>query len=933
MPPRRVSDLSPTPDDTAIPALGAGLRGRAVECARLDELVAAVRHGESRSLVISGEAGIGKTALLDSLAQAVPDLRVERASGVESEMELAFAALHQLCAPMFDHADRLPDPQREALEMVFGLRSGTPPDRFLVGLAVLSLFSEAAAERPLLCLVDDAQWLDRASALTLAFVARRLMAESIGIVFAARDPGDVFQHVPGLEIHGLRNGDARALLASGVPAVLDEQVRDRMIVEMRGNPLALLELPRGLSATWLAGGFGILESSALAGRIEEAFIRRLDALSDDARQLVLVAAAEPVGDPQLLLHACEHLGIAAVDEDTDGLVAIEGRVTFRHPLVRSAAYRSAEFSDRRTVHLALAEATDREADPDRRAWHLAAAAVAPDETVALELEHSAGRAQRRGGLFAAAAFLRRAVALTGDHARRADRALAAAQACLGAGMFEETLRLLDVAEVGALDELQRTRVLLLRGQVASASGTGSEATRQLLRAAERLEPLDGGLARETYLDAWGAALFAGDADAGASLRDVSRAARSAPPPQAAHAPDLLLDGLALLMTEGRAAAAPVLRRAVTAYLAEDVPVEKGLQWGVLASTAAVTLWDFDAWISVITRQKQLTRSAGALAPLSIALNGESLAVAWSGDLMRAELVAAEALAVTDATGSRIAPYGAMLLAALRGREASGLALIGDATAAAADDGEGLGVQVADWATAVLLNGLGRFDEAALAARRASDAPADHFVTSWALSELVLSAARTGQQSVASDALERLAACVGSCETDWGTGVLARSTALLAAGDAAEQPYAESVHRFGRTSMRPELARSQLYFGEWLRRTGRRLDARAQLRAAHNLFVSMGMEGFAERARTELLATGERVLRRIVGARDALTPQEGQIARQAGEGLSNSEIGARLFLSARTVEWHLRKVYSKLGIRSRRELAAALAAFEASPAPV
>src|SRR5215207_4199488 len=449
-----------------------GLRGRASECALLDDLVSTVGRGEGRSLVLRGEAGIGKTALLDHLIASASDLTVVRAVGVESDMELAYASLHQLCGPLLDRLERLPGPQRQAMEIVFGLSTGGVPDRFLVGVAVLSLVSQAAEQRPLLCVVDDAQWLDQTSALTLAFLARRLLAEPVGIVFAARVPGEELRDVPELKVHGLRDGDARALLSSAVRFKLDERVRDRIIAETRGNPLALLELPRGLTATQLAGGFGLLTAQSLTGRIEESFLRRLEALADDVRRLLLVAAAEPVGDPQLLWRAAERLGIGPEAADAAaaaGLLVIGELVMFRHPLVRSAVYGSAPMEYRQAVHLVLAEATDREADPDRRAWHLAAAAAGPDEGVAVELERSAGRAQARGGLAAAAAFLQRALALTQDGARRADRALAAAQASVLAGAFETALKLLSTAEAGALDELQRARLDLLRAHVAFAS--------------------------------------------------------------------------------------------------------------------------------------------------------------------------------------------------------------------------------------------------------------------------------------------------------------------------------------------------------------------------------------------------------------------------------------------------------------------------------
>src|SRR5215212_2570706 len=617
------------------------LLGRADERALLDRLLENVRAGQSAVSVVRGEAGVGKTALLHYCARQASGFRVARIAGVESEMELPFAGLHQLCAPVLGRLGALPEPQQVALGVALGLSSGPAPDRFLVGLAALSLLSEHAAERPLVCLVDDAQWLDAASRQALGFVARRLLAESVAIVLAIRDPTDERELVglPELILGGLPEKDARALLATVIPGRFDTRIRDRLIAETRGNPLAIVELPRELAATQLVGAFGLAEAEALSGRIEESFLRRLEALPEETRLLLLVAAAEPVDDPLLVWHAAERLGIglsAATAEDTEGLLAIGERVAFLHPLVRSAVYRSASVRERRAVHLTLAQVTDAQVDEDRRAWHLAAAAPAPNEEVAFELERSAGRARARGGLAAAAAFLRRSVALTRDPARRVDRALAAAQASLHAGAFEAALELLATAEAGMPDELQCARVDLLRGQVASATA-GTEAPAQLLKAAKRLEPLDPGLARETYLDAWGAALFAGRLASGGDLLDVSRAARAAPPPADPPNPaDLLLDGLAQLVTDGRAAAAPALRQAVTAFRRERISVEKGLQWGVLASSAAVELWDFESWDAVITRQMELARDAGALAPLSIALNGEGIVVTWRGDFTAAE---------------------------------------------------------------------------------------------------------------------------------------------------------------------------------------------------------------------------------------------------------------------------------------------------------
>jgi DNA-binding CsgD family transcriptional regulator len=903
----------------------AGLRGRAAECRQLDGLVAALHRGESRSLVLRGEAGIGKTALLQYLIQSVADTTVVRAGGVESEMELAFATLHQLCGSLLDRLETLPAPQREALQTVFGQRAGDPPDRFLVGLAVLSLFSEVAEERPLLCVVDDAQWVDQASALTLAFVARRLLAEPVGIVFAAREPGEELRHLSQLEVHGLRNGDARALLTSEVPSMLDQPVRDQIIAETRGNPLALIDLPRGLTPTQLAGGFGMPGAHGLSGQIEESYIRRLEALPEDARLQLLVAAAEPIGDPLLLQRASERLGIATSAVDAvDGLLELGERVTFRHPLVRSAVYRSAGASERRAAHLALAEATDRDADPDRRAWHLAAAAVGPDEEVALELERSAGRAQARGGLAAAAAFLQRSVALTGDPARRADRALAAAQASLGVGAFDSALALVAAVEAGQLDELQRARLDLLRAEAAYSESRGSEAPALLLRAAKALEPLDLRLARETYLDAWSSALFAGRLASPAGLPGVSREARDAPrPPADPRASDLLLDGFALAFTDGRAAAAPELGRAAIAFAGEDVSVEEVLRWGWLATAAAVMVWDYETCLAVAGRGAQLARDSGALTVLAVSVNVLGQAVALGGDFRGVAMLVAEADSVIEATGTHVAPYGALVLAGLQGREAEASRVIEATIKVARDGGQGTAVQYAHWANSLLLNGLGRYREALAAAREASDDTPELFVSAWAASEMIEAATRAGDIELADAALERILASTAVADNDWALGIRARSRALLSDGEEADGLYREAIERLGRTRLRPELARAHLLYGEWLRRENRRVDARAQLRTAHEQCLTIGMEAFVERARAELLATGEKVRKRTVETRDELTPQERQIAGLARDGLSNPEIGARLFLSPRTVEWHLRKVYSKLGIRSRRDLVDAL----------
>jgi DNA-binding CsgD family transcriptional regulator len=887
------------------------LRGRRSECAVFDALLEQMRGGQSGVLVVRGEAGVGKTVLLEYAVESASDVRVLRTAGVESEMELAFAGVHQLCAPLLDWLGHIPAPQREAVEIVFGLSEGAPPDRFLVGLAVLSLLSEAAETQPLLCVVDDAQWLDRASALTLAFVARRLLAEGVVFLFAAREPGEELEHLPELEIRGLRNGDARALLASAVPGRLDERVRDVIVAETRGNPLALLELPRGLSSAQLAGGFGVTSASSLSARIE------------DTLRLLLVAAAEPVGDPTLVWRAAERLGVsdgALTPAASAGLLEVGAWVRFRHPLVRSGVYRAAALSERQLVHAALAEATNSETDPDRRAWHRAEAASGPDESVAEELERSAGRAQARGGLAAAAAFLERAATLSVDPARRAERMLAAAQVNVLAGAFEAALRLLAAAEPSLSDEFERARVDLLRGQIAFASGVGGDAPELLLRAAERLEAVDVMLARETYLEAWAAAFFAGALAGAGGLLAVSRAASAAPRPAGPLRPsDLLLDAYAALITDGRAAAAPMLRRALSAFVGSEASAEEGLRWGWLFPTAPVVLWDDASWHAGAVRQLQLERDAGALARLPFDLTALAMLVGWSGDFAGAASLIAEGDVVAEATGTLFPPIAAMLLAALRGREAEARTSIDATIASATGGGQGVAIQSACWVAAVLYNGLGRYEEALVSARRASDDTPELHVSTWALVELIEAATRSGHAQLAASGVERLVVATRVGGTDWALGIEARSRALLSEGEAADALYREAIDRLRRTRFRPELARAHLLYGEWLRGQNKRIEAREQLRTAHQMFDRIGMEAFARRTERQLLATGERTRKRTVETTDQLTAQELQVARMARDGLSNPEIGGRLFISPRTVKYHLQKVFTKLEISSRGEL--------------
>jgi DNA-binding CsgD family transcriptional regulator len=913
---------------SGIAGAAAGLTGRFSERGVLDRFVADVRAGGGRALVMRGEPGVGKTALLDYLASRASGCRVARAVGVQSEMELAFAALHQLCAPMLDHAESLPLPQREALRTALGLSAGPVPDRFMVGLAVLSLLSETARERPLICIVDDQQWLDRASAQALGFAARRMAADPVGLVFAARVPGEDLAGLPELMVEGLAEDDAAALLESvltGLAGPLDTRVRDRIIADTHGNPLALLELPRGLTPAQLTGGFGVRTAAVpLAGRIEENFTRQLEALPAQTQRLVQLAAADPTGDPVLVWRAAGRLAIgagAAEPAAEAGLAEFGARVRFRHPLVRSAAYRSASVQTRQQLHGALAEATDPAADPDRRAWHRAEATPGPDEEVAAELEQCAGRAVSRGGLAAAAAFLERSAGLTLDPARRAQRALAAAQAKRQVGALDAALGLLAMAEAGPLDELHRARGDLLRAQIAFASSHGRAAPPLMLSAAKQLETLDIELARETYLEAFTAALFVGRLST--AVADVARAVRMAPaPPGAARAADLLLDGLAMLVTQGYPAGTPALRRALLAFRDQDLSAQEGLSWLWLAGRAAMAVWDDDTWHILASRHVKLARDTGALSELPLAVRSRILLHAHAGELAEGAALIAEAQAVADATGIPLGPYGALGVAAFRGHEAEATELFQAAMDGVTSRGEGRGV-TSQYAAALLYNGLGRYDKALAAAELVCEYD-DVGVLGWSLAELVEAAVRSGQPRRASDALQRLSETTRASGTDWALGTEARSRALLSKGQTAENCYREAIERLGRTRMRPAVARAHLLYGEWLRRENRRQDARAELRTAHGLFTTMGIEAFAERARRELLAAGDTVRKPTVETASELTAQEAHIARLAAGGRTNVEIGAQLFLSTRTVEWHLSKVYAKLGVGSRRELRRALA---------
>jgi DNA-binding CsgD family transcriptional regulator len=895
---------------------------RVAERDALDRLVASIRAGESRALVVSGEAGVGKTALLDYLAGKASDCRVVRTAGYQSEMELAFAALHQLCAPLLEGLTRLPAPQCDALRIAFGMGPGPPPDRFLVGLAVLNLLSDAAEQQPLLCVVDDEQWLDRASAQVLGFVARRLVAESVGMVFAARVPSTDIAGLSDVTVEGLPEADARALLDSALTGPLDTRVRDQILAETHGNPLALLELPRGLTPQQLAGGFG-LPGARFSGGVEANFRRRFDDLPVQTRRLLLIAAAEPIGDQGLVWRAAAKLGVgaeAAAPATEAGLVEFGTRVRFRHPLVRSTVYGSALAKERQKVHGALAEVTDPQLDPDRRAWHRAHAVPGPNEAVAAELEGCADRAQARGGVAAAAAFLVRATMLTLDPMRRTDRALAAASANLQTGAFDAVRQLLSVAETGAITDMQQARIDLIGADLAFVTNRGSDAPSLLLKAAKRLEPIDADLSRATYLQALASAMFAGRLALGGGVLEVAGDVEAAPPPTSApRASDFLLDGLVAHYTRGYSAGLPFLRKALDVF-DTDVPAQEKLRWYWVADIVAQHVWDDDRWQLFTHHHVQLARDVGALSELPIALTARAFVLLFAGKLCEAAALVQELQAAMEATGTTLAPYAGISLEAFRGRQSETVALVDATIEDVSLRGEGNGIAVAQWATAVLNNGVGDYQTAMTAAQSASDHPGEIVSPTWALVELIEAAARIGESETAAEALRRLEAVTTASGTNWGLGVEARSRALLSDDDAAERLYLESIERLGRTRIRADLARSHLLYGEWLRRRRRRVDARAQLRIAHDMLDAMGMDAFAARARRELQATGETTRKRSVANGDEqLTAQEALIARMARDGLSNPEIAARMFISARTVQYHLRKVFAKLGIESRSQL--------------
>ncbi|WP_049578774.1 AAA family ATPase [Streptomyces sp. SBT349] len=879
------------------------LVGRRDEIRRIDELTGAARAGRGGALVLRGEAGIGKSALLEHARRAASGFRVLRATGSQYETELPFAALHQLCVPVLGRLDGLPERHREALRVAFGLATGEP-DLFRTGLASLQLLASAARDRPLMCAVDDAQWLDAASSRTLAFLARRVGSEPVAMAFAVRLPSAAgeWDELPGLVVEGLGDADARALLAARSHATLDEQVRDRLLAEARGNPLALLELPR-------AGGFAPPDTSSVPHRIERGFRARLAGLPAGARLLLTVASADPTGDPGLLWPAARRLGLdvaaTSAAATATGLVEFSTRVRFCHPLARSAVYRAAEAERRREAHRALAEVTDPVREADRRAWHRAQASTGPDEDVAAELERSASRARSRGGVVAAAAFIERAAALSLDGARRIERTLAAVQARLDAGGADAAAELLTTVEHAALDETQRAGLDLLRGQIAFVRHNDGNGPAFMLRAARRLAGLDPEWSRDRFLDALEMSLVVGRAS-GVMDMVLTEAGSAGPAP---GSPDVL-DALVLLATDGHRAAVPLLRKVLDGG---DSPM--WTRRPALGIMLAGELWDPHLHATITEWLTRTGRASGSPLVLRLGLAQQASYAALTGDVGQALAAIAEEEAIADAAGVPPLLYPRLHLAAVRGRRREAFDLVRTATATATERGAGQLIANVHWAAAVLNNGLADYPAALAAARRAT-ANGDLFLAGIALPELVEAAVRCGEPDAAAAALDALTERTATCGTATGLGVAAYARGLVT---GVEDHYREAVERLATSPLLPYRARAHLLYGEWLRREGRRRDCRSQLRAAHELLSGAGIEAFARRAADELGATGERARARSGSTYDQLTVQEVSIARLVATGATSNEVAARLFLSPRTIDAHLRNIFRKLGITSRRQL--------------
>ncbi len=901
------------------------LLDRLDERAQIDQVLASAAQGMSAVLVLRGEAGTGKSALLDYAVESAGDLGVVRIVGIESEAELGFAALHQILVPYLGDLESLPGPLQQALATAFGIREGGPPDRFLVGLASLTLLSAAATGRSLLCVIDDAQWLDQESAEVLAFVARRLYADAIGMLFAVRDPSGrriSLEGLPSLDVAGLQPDDARQLLASVATGDVHSRVSDQIVVQTGGNPLALIELGRELAPAQLTGEMSLPEPIPLGRSLQARFRGQAERLPAATQALLLTAAADPTGDLALLWRAGRQLGFdssSAGPAEASELLTVVASPTFRHPLVRSAIYYGAATAERQRVHRVLAAISDPVTSGDLRAWHWSLAITDPDEAVATELEQAAGRARRRGGWAATGAYLTRSAELTPDTPERLRRILAAGQAENTAGAPLRAQALLDSVAGELADPHQAIAAKRLQGAIHFALNQPAQTASILLDGARRIAPLDPGQARAALLDALVATRVSGRlAPAGAAGPDIARAARSLPPAPASevNVGDLLLDADTSLLLDGHEAAAPLLSRAVDAL--QQIPERSpDLQiWTGIGCWAAGALGDDHALYSLSRRLEEAAREHGAVPALSNALLLTGVSELFAGTLGRARALWTERAAIEEALGDNCR-LGEVLLLAWQGHTGTRANAAAEADAAT-QRGLGWKLVYLEYALVVLELGLGRYAQALASA---PSGYADNVIVSaFALPDLIEAAVRSGERAFAQDALDRVARRAAASPTPLALGLLARSRAMLTDGPDAETGYQEAIAHLLQARGESHLARAHLLYGEWLRRNRRRRDAREHLQAAHTMFETMGASAFAERARLELTATGQTARKRIPGYHAELTPQELRVAALAAAGSTNPEIAAQLFISPKTVDYHLGKIFRKLGVASRRELA-------------
>jgi DNA-binding CsgD family transcriptional regulator len=903
------------------------LLGRLVERAELDVVLGAARQGRSSALVLRGDAGIGKTSLLDLAVTSAGDFDVIRIDGFESERDLAFAGVHRLLVPFLGGVPGLPAAQRSALESAFGVGQGEPPNRFLVGLATLSLLADAASARPLLCVVDDAHCLDDESLAVMGFVARRLHAERIVMLFGSRHASEStpLEGIDTLLIQGLGDGEAHQLLRLVVDGPLDGAVANRVVREAVGSPMALIEIGTGLSEHQVLFDELWSEPLPLSARLEAHFLRQVQELPADTRMVLLVAAAEPSGDRSLIESAASALGHspgAAAAAEAAAVIVRGDALRFRHPLVRSAVYGGASRLDRRRAHQVLAEASGAVGDVDRRAWHLGAATAGADETVASELHHAAERALLRGGCAASASFFARAAELTPDRTTRVERALAAAERHLIAGFRVRSRRVLDEFAGDITDPLQRARANRLEGSIRYTVGEVDGTVGLLLDAAKMYAPLDIRAARDTLLDALAAARIPGllslpgerMSDVAAAARDLSLLTDMTP-----TIGDLLLDGYVAILENDQATGQQLLTEALAALEDDQRDDEPMLRWLGIGCWAAGTLGDDEALRRISSRLETTAREHGAIVPLTLALTFRALNELGAGVLSAARAHLVERDELSDILG-RPRDIGRLLTLAWNGDEAGTRAEAAAVAAAAQQRRHGWMLAFVDQAMVVLELGLGHY-AAALSYASASYRTNPFFATAD-LPNLIEAATRSGAKELAQEAVAEYATRTERRDTALARSLLARGRALVADDASAEGYYLEAIDWLD-DAPTVQHARARLVFGEWLRRQKRRADAREHLRVADDIFSTMGANAFAARARRELAATGERARRRGYDTADALTPQESQIGHLAMSGATNQEIAAKLFLSPSTVDYHLRKVFRKLGITSRRQLGSVL----------